>query len=68
MFCDQAVMPLESCPTCGSALSILSHECRNCVTAASKFSWIERPDGKHTFYYVLTLLTLIFVLYVLFRT
>jgi hypothetical protein len=26
-------MPLEPCPTCGYALSIVDHHCRHCATA-----------------------------------
>ena len=59
-------MSLESCPTCGSALSILSHQCRNCLANASKFSWIERPDSKQMFFYVLMLVASVVVLYFLF--
>jgi hypothetical protein len=27
-------MPLEPCPTCGYALSIVDHHCRHCTTAS----------------------------------
>jgi hypothetical protein len=27
-------MPLEPCPTCGYALSIVDHHCRHCATAS----------------------------------
>jgi hypothetical protein len=27
-------MPLEPCPTCGYALSIVDHRCRHCATAS----------------------------------
>jgi hypothetical protein len=27
-------MPLEPCPNCGYALSIVDHHCRHCVTAS----------------------------------
>jgi heterodisulfide reductase subunit A-like polyferredoxin len=27
-------MPLEPCPTCGYALSIVNHHCRHCGTAS----------------------------------
>jgi hypothetical protein len=27
-------MPLEPCPTCGYALSIVGHHCRHCGTAS----------------------------------
>jgi hypothetical protein len=39
-------MPLESCPTCGYALSIVDHHCRHCVTASRAIP--SRPfDAKH---------------------
>ena len=62
------MMPLESCPTCGSALSILSHQCRNCVAAASKLSWIQRPSGKLVVYFALILTAFVIVMYALFGT
>jgi len=27
-------MPLEPCPTCGYALSMVDHHCRHCATAS----------------------------------
>jgi hypothetical protein len=27
-------MPLEPCPTCGYALSVVDHHCRHCTTAS----------------------------------
>jgi hypothetical protein len=32
--CDWYHMPLEPCPTCGYALSIVDHHCRHCATAS----------------------------------
>jgi hypothetical protein len=31
--CDWYHMPLEPCPTCGYALSIVDHHCRHCASA-----------------------------------
>jgi hypothetical protein len=31
--CDWYPVSLESCPTCGYALSIVNHHCRHCATA-----------------------------------
>ena len=58
-------MPLESCPTCGSALSILSHQCRHCVATEAKLSWIERPEGKYVLLFAFALVVLVTILYVL---
>jgi hypothetical protein len=39
-------MPLEPCPTCGYALSIVDHHCRHCATAWSAIP--SRPfEAKH---------------------
>ena len=39
-------MPLEPCPTCGYALSIVDHHCRHCATASRTIP--SRPfDAKH---------------------
>jgi hypothetical protein len=39
-------MPLEPCPTCGYALSIVDHHCRHCATAARAIP--SGPfDAKH---------------------
>jgi hypothetical protein len=32
-------MSLESCPTCGYALSLVDHHCRHCVTASPAIRW-----------------------------
>lgn len=32
--CDWCRMPLEPCPACGYALSIVDHHCRHCATAS----------------------------------
>jgi len=39
-------MPLEPCPTCGYALSIVDHHCRHCAAALRAIP--SRPvDAKH---------------------
>jgi len=39
-------MPLEPCPTCGYALSMVDHHCRHCATASLAIP--SRPvDAKH---------------------
>jgi hypothetical protein len=39
-------MPLEPCPTCGYALSVIDHHCRHCGTAPRAIP--SRPfDAKH---------------------
>jgi hypothetical protein len=39
-------MSLESCPTCGYALSILNHHCRHCGTASAAIP-SRTFDAKH---------------------
>jgi hypothetical protein len=39
-------MPLEPCPTCGYALSIVDHHCRHCATASPAIP-SRRFDAKH---------------------
>ena len=60
-------MPLEYCPNCGSALSILSHRCRTCSAAASKLAWIEWFEDKHLLRAGLTLMAIVVFLYLLYR-
>jgi hypothetical protein len=39
-------MPLEPCPTCGYALSVVDHRCRHCGTASRAI--LSRPfHAKH---------------------
>jgi hypothetical protein len=41
-------MPLESCPTCGYALSIVDHHCRHCLPSRSASAKAGAPfDAKH---------------------
>jgi hypothetical protein len=39
-------MPLEPCPTCGYALSIVDHHCRHCATASRAIP-SQAFDAKH---------------------
>jgi hypothetical protein len=39
-------MPLEPCPTCGYALSIVDHHCRHCATPSRTIS-SGRFSAKH---------------------
>ena len=60
-------MPLEYCPICGSALSILSHRCRPCSAAASRLAWIEWFEGRHLLRTGLTLVAVVVFLYLIYR-
>jgi len=44
--CDWYRMPLESCPACGYALSIVDHHCRHCITASPAIP-SRLFDAKH---------------------
>jgi hypothetical protein len=39
-------MPLEPCPTCGYALSILDHHCRHCASSSAAVP-SRLFDAKH---------------------
>jgi hypothetical protein len=39
-------MPLEPCPTCGYALSIVDHHCRHCATPSRAIPSLPF-DAKH---------------------
>jgi hypothetical protein len=45
--CEWCYMPLESCPTCGYALSVLDHQCRHCAVSLSAFPLSRLFDAKH---------------------
>lgn len=40
-------MSLESCPTCGYALSTLGNHCRHCASSFSAVSSFRPFDAKH---------------------
>jgi len=63
--CDWYHMPLEPCPTCGYALSIVDHHCRHCATASGAIP--SRPfDAKHLQRMIMAVVVLSVLVYLLF--
>jgi hypothetical protein len=60
-------VPLESCPICGYALSILDHHCRHCATASPAVR-VWRFDAKQLPQIIMSLLAIsVLVYFVFFR-
>jgi hypothetical protein len=58
-------MPLEPCPTCGYALSIVDHHCRHCATASRAIP--SRPfDAKHLQQMIMVVVALSVLVYWIF--
>jgi hypothetical protein len=58
-------MPLEPCPTCGYALSVVDHHCRHCATESQAVS--SRPfDAKHLQQMIMVVVALSVVVYLMF--
>jgi hypothetical protein len=58
-------MSLESCPTCGYALSIAGHHCRHCTTESGAIP--SRPfDAKHLQKMIMVVVALSVVVYFIF--
>jgi hypothetical protein len=58
-------MPLEPCPTCGYALSIVDHHCRHCATP----SWAipsRTFDAKHLQRMIMAVVALSVLVYLIF--
>src|ERR1700739_2240667 len=45
--CDWCHMPLEPCPVCGYALSVIDHHCRHCSVPLRAFPLSRAFDAKH---------------------
>jgi hypothetical protein len=59
-------MPLESCPTCGYALSVLDHHCRHCPVRLNVFPSSGLFDAKHLSAMIVAVLVLSGLAYVMF--
>jgi hypothetical protein len=59
-------MPLESCPTCGYALSIHDHHCRHCAVPLSVFPLSQLFDAKHLSKMIVAVLVLSVLAYLMF--
>jgi hypothetical protein len=63
--CDWYHVPLEPCPTCGYALSIVDHHCRHCGTA----SWaipLQRFNRKRLQQIIMAVVVLSVLVYLIF--
>jgi hypothetical protein len=63
--CDWYHMPLEPCPTCGYALSIVDHHCRHCATASRAIP-SRAFDRKHLQQIIMAAVVLSVVVYLMF--
>jgi len=63
--CDWYHMPLEPCPTCGYALSIVDHHCRHCATASRAIP-SRAFDRKHLQQIIMAVGVLSVLVYLLF--
>lgn len=59
-------MPLESCPTCGYALSVLDHRCRHCPVRLSVFPSSRLFDVNHLSTMIVAVLVLSVLAYLMF--
>jgi hypothetical protein len=60
-------MPLESCPTCGYALSIVDHHCRHCLPSRSASAKAGAPfDAKHLQRMIMAAVALSVLIYLIF--
>jgi hypothetical protein len=58
-------MPLEPCPACGYALSIVDHHCRHCATPSGAIP--SRPfDAKHLQRMIVAVVALSVLVYLIF--
>jgi len=59
-------MSLESCPTCGYALSVLDHQCRHCAVPLRVFASSRLFDAKHLSTMIITTVMLSILVYLIF--
>jgi hypothetical protein len=59
-------MPLESCPTCGYALSVHDHLCRHCPAPLRVFTSARFFDTKHLSKMIIAVLVLSVLVYLMF--
>jgi hypothetical protein len=59
-------MPLQSCPTCGYALSVQDHHCRHCPATLKVFASSRLFDVKHLPQVIVTAVVLSVLAYLIF--
>jgi hypothetical protein len=58
-------MPLEPCPTCGYALSVVDHHCRHCAAASRAIS-SRLINAKYLQAIIVAVVTLSVLVYLIF--
>jgi hypothetical protein len=58
-------MPLEPCPVCGYALSVVDHHCRHCAVA-SRAILPRRFNAKHLQQMIMAVVVLSVLVYLIF--
>jgi hypothetical protein len=58
-------MPLEPCPTCGYALSVVDHHCRHCAAASPAIS-SRLINAKYLQAIIVAVVTLSVLVYLIF--
>src|SRR6266496_2619012 len=64
--CDWYYMPLEPCPACGYALSVLDHHCRHCPVPLRAFPSSRLFDAKHLSKMIIAVVVLSVLVYLIF--
>jgi hypothetical protein len=64
--CDWCHMPLEPCPTCGYALSVLDHHCRHCAVPLRTFPSLRLFDTKQLSKMIIAVVVLSVLVYLIF--
>lgn len=64
--CEWCYMPLEPCPSCGYALSVLDHQCRHCAVSLSAFPLSRLFDARHLSKMIIAVMVLSVLVYVIF--
>ncbi|HEV8422575.1 MAG TPA: hypothetical protein VGQ40_04470 [Chthoniobacterales bacterium] len=59
-------MPLEPCPTCGYALSVLDHHCRHCVPSLKALPSSQLSDAKQWWKMIVALVVLSVLVYLIY--
>jgi hypothetical protein len=61
-------MPLEPCPVCGYALSVIDHHCRHCSVPLRAFPSFRSFDAKHLSKMIIAVVAIgVFVYLIFFR-
>ncbi len=64
--CDEYIVPLEPCPTCGYALALADQRCRHCAGSLRAMSPLSKFDARRLPQLLGVLLALSLIIYVVF--